>query len=179
MSDFLVNLNPTARSVVKTLGLPVPLPQPLDRPTGPWTATPLEGRAVFAALGPGATLGGPLGATFAAAGADTWVHGTDAAADTFKVAYGTGVRDLNPEHPPEDVRAYALVYDATGLDSPEALRGLYDFFHPQIRGLKTCGRVVVLIRTPDAATAVRLRRAKRRTWYIIVGGRARMGSARR
>ena len=27
MSDFLVNLNPTARSVVKTLGLPVPLPQ--------------------------------------------------------------------------------------------------------------------------------------------------------
>jgi 3-oxoacyl-[acyl-carrier protein] reductase len=48
-------------------------------------------------------------------------------------------------------RAGALVYDATGIDSPDRLREVYDFFHPRIRGIASSGRVVVLGTTPDGS----------------------------
>ena len=38
----------------------------------------------------------------------------------------------------------ALVYDARGVATAEGLKGLYDFFHPRIRGMGRCGRVVVI-----------------------------------
>ncbi|WP_133903998.1 3-oxoacyl-ACP reductase [Actinophytocola oryzae] len=43
----------------------------------------------------------------------------------------------------------ALVFDATGIDEPAKLRELYDFFHPVMRRIGTCGRVVVLGTPPE------------------------------
>jgi 3-oxoacyl-[acyl-carrier protein] reductase len=43
----------------------------------------------------------------------------------------------------------ALVYDATALTDSAALRGLYDFFHPAVRSLRTGGRVIVLATPPE------------------------------
>jgi 3-oxoacyl-[acyl-carrier protein] reductase len=43
----------------------------------------------------------------------------------------------------------ALVFDATGIADPVGLRALYDFFHPVLRSLTSCGRVVVLGTPPD------------------------------
>ncbi len=54
-----------------------------------------------------------------------------------------------------DQRYGALMFDATGIDRVEGLRGLYDFFHPVIRSLGPCGRVVVL-GTPPASAASRI-----------------------
>jgi 3-oxoacyl-[acyl-carrier protein] reductase len=48
-------------------------------------------------------------------------------------------------------RPGALVFDATGIDSPDRLRELYDFFHPRIRGILPSGRVVVLGSPPDGS----------------------------
>ncbi|SMC95387.1 3-oxoacyl-ACP reductase [Kibdelosporangium aridum] len=48
-------------------------------------------------------------------------------------------------------RPGALVFDATGIDSVDRLRELYDFFHPRIRTIAACGRVVVLGTTPDGS----------------------------
>lgn len=45
-----------------------------------------------------------------------------------------------------------LVFDATGIDRPEALRGLYEFFTPLLRNLGPCARVVVLGTTPGEVT---------------------------
>jgi 3-oxoacyl-[acyl-carrier protein] reductase len=45
----------------------------------------------------------------------------------------------------------ALVFDASGIDDPARLRELYDFFHPVMRKIKTCGRVVVLGTPPDGS----------------------------
>lgn len=45
----------------------------------------------------------------------------------------------------------ALVFDATGIDDPARLRELYDFFHPVVRKVGTCGRVVVLGTPPVGA----------------------------
>jgi 3-oxoacyl-[acyl-carrier protein] reductase len=45
-----------------------------------------------------------------------------------------------------------LVFDATGITEPQALRGLYEFFTPLLRNLGPSGRVVVLGSTPEELT---------------------------
>src|SRR5215831_10518382 len=75
MTDRLLELakNPRARSLIESLGLPIPLPTPLERPSGPWTARPLADRAVVVGAAPGATLLSTLAAILAGAGADPLV----------------------------------------------------------------------------------------------------------
>jgi 3-oxoacyl-[acyl-carrier protein] reductase len=51
----------------------------------------------------------------------------------------------------EGERYGALVFDATGIDSPARLRELYDFFHPVMRRIGACARIVVL-GTPPAGS---------------------------
>ena len=48
MSDYLVDLaqNGPARTIIKKLGLPVPLPVKLRRATGAWQAKPLLGHSI-------------------------------------------------------------------------------------------------------------------------------------
>lgn len=48
----------------------------------------------------------------------------------------------------------ALVYDATGIGDSAGLRALYDFFHPAVRTLQPCGRVVVLGTPPELCTSI-------------------------
>ncbi len=45
-----------------------------------------------------------------------------------------------------------LVFDATGIIEPNALRGLHEFFTPLLRNLGPCARVVVLGTTPEEVT---------------------------
>ncbi len=45
-----------------------------------------------------------------------------------------------------------LVFDATGITEPGALRGLYEFFTPLLRNLGPSARLVVLGSTPDQVT---------------------------
>lgn len=54
-----------------------------------------------------------------------------------------------------------LVFDATGITTPEGLRGLYEFFTPLLRNLGHCARVAVVGTTPDAAAGVHERIAQR------------------
>jgi 3-oxoacyl-[acyl-carrier protein] reductase len=49
----------------------------------------------------------------------------------------------------------ALVFDATGIPDSTGLRSAYDFFHPVIRSLRPCGRVVVLATPPETAATPR------------------------
>ena len=57
-------------------------------------------------------------------------------------------------HPGPQGRAAALIFDATGIGDSAALRALYDFFHPAVRALDPCGRVVVLGTTPEKCTTL-------------------------
>lgn len=45
-----------------------------------------------------------------------------------------------------------LVFDATGITTPSALKALHDFFTPVLRNLGRCGRVVVVGTTPEATS---------------------------
>jgi 3-oxoacyl-[acyl-carrier protein] reductase len=54
-----------------------------------------------------------------------------------------------------------LVFDATGITTPEGLRGLYEFFTPVLRNLGHSGRIVVIGTTPEATGSVDERIAQR------------------
>lgn len=51
--------------------------------------------------------------------------------------------------PAEDTRYGALVFDATGITDPARLSELYRFYHPVIRKVVGCGRVVVVGTPPE------------------------------
>ncbi len=158
MSDYLMNLssNDTARAVIRGLGLPVPLPQPLERPNTAWPARPLDGRPVFLGGAPGGTLLAPAAAALAEAGAALHIAAPEGAAELPQA------EALDVAAPPDTVRPHALVFDASGLTTPERLRALYDFFHTTIKGTAPNARVVVLGRPVDEAGDDPLLRATRR-----------------
>lgn len=110
------------KQVVRRLGLPDPVPLRRFSPGQPLLAGP----ALV-----GSADGGRVAETVSAIL-------TKADADVHTVA--------------EDIRYGALVFDATGIDSPERLRELYEFFHPVIRRLGACGRVVVFGTPPESVT---------------------------
>ena len=124
MTDYLLEIskNKTARNLVGSLGLPIPLPQALERLRGPALEKPLSGRRVAFTVAEGGVLGSVLETTIAGLGADVVVAGTAAG----------------------DAKLHGLVLDATGISSPAGLRALYDFFHATVKQLGRCGRVVVL-----------------------------------
>jgi 3-oxoacyl-[acyl-carrier protein] reductase len=63
--------------------------------------------------------------------------------------------------PDDDVRLGALVFDATGIETSEELRALYEFFHEHIRSLGPSGRLVVLGTPPELASDRRAAVAQR------------------
>jgi 3-oxoacyl-[acyl-carrier protein] reductase len=54
-----------------------------------------------------------------------------------------------------------LLFDATGITTPEGLKALHDFFTPLLRNLTACARVVVVGTTPDETGSVDERIAQR------------------
>lgn len=161
MGDFLVNLgaNPGARSVVKKLGLPLPLPQKLVRGRGPLLARPIDGKTVWVGGVPDGYVESELARVLPAAGAEVGLFGGNLAVwSAAAEAWGRSVTAFDDV--PESVRPHALVFDATGITSVAQLDALHDFFHPRVRSVATCGRVVVVARPADeapsaAAAAVR------------------------
>ncbi len=157
MADFLLELasNKRARRVVTTLGLPVPMPERLERDPGPWRERPLHDRAVVIGSTPTGELSEPLARALTRAGADPWVVADEAWLAPWR---GAGEAWGRPPHAGPHagegpLRPWALVFDATGLSSPGQLRALYDFFHPRIRGIARSGRLLVLGRIPDGSSA--------------------------
>ncbi len=131
MSDFLVQLgrNPQARKLFSSLGLPVKLPQDLARRDGADVEDCLAGKRVICAAAGDSALLSSLVQVAEGAGADTSVGD----------------------------KPHGLVFEMGAPTSPDALRELYDFFHPRVRGVARNGRIVVVGRpfsdAGDAATA--------------------------
>jgi 3-oxoacyl-[acyl-carrier protein] reductase len=162
MSDFLLELskNANARKLIQTLGLPIPLPQALERARGPWSERPLADRRVAIGAAPGGTLSSVLAVALASAGAEPVLArggGLDEA--PFKAAgeaYGRPPQSLDGAG---DQPFWALLFDATGIADPTGLRALYDFFHPLVGKVARSGRVIVLgcaledVADPAAAAA--------------------------
>ncbi|WP_158847310.1 3-oxoacyl-ACP reductase [Saccharothrix deserti] len=72
---------------------------------------------------------------------------------------GAVVKSIGLDVVSEADRYGGLVFDASGIDSVERLRELYEFFQPVIRSLAPCGRVVVLGTPPEQAESQVAQRA--------------------
>ena len=145
MSDFLLELgkNPNARKLIQSLGLPIPMPQALERARGPWEERPLAERNVL--VGGRGNLTAVIAKTLASAGAQPILFG-----DIDKKPFDdAGEAWGRPPRLNEEVDAWGAVFDATAIDSPESLRALYDFFHPLAGKVKRSGRVLIIARSLD------------------------------
>ncbi len=144
MSDFLLRMstNKTSRKIIQTLRLPLPLPPVLSRAQGPWEAHFLEGKTAFIASGPDGALAEGITNAVESAGGHIWLRGKSA-------------------EPPDSVRPCGLIYDATGLRTPEQLEDVYAFFHVHVRRLLGCGRIVIVARPPVQSDLPLCRTARR------------------
>ncbi|MBW2507552.1 MAG: 3-oxoacyl-ACP reductase [Deltaproteobacteria bacterium] len=157
MTDLLLE-NENARKLVKTLGLPIPVPEKLARARGPYEERPLDEKIVLV-CGVGG-LQGTLAQILTRAGAYPLVVGSsDAALEPFVgpgEAWARAPRRVEPGEAPEGARVDAIVFDGTGLETPDDLHQLYAFIGPWVRRLNRSGRVVVVGRPAgDARKPVR------------------------
>ncbi len=139
----LVN-TPIGKTVAKQVGLPKPVPL---RRYVPGSAV-VEGKVLVGGA-PAGRLAAPLMRVLAEAGADV---ATPLRPDLRAAAAEAGL-DASPWTPKAavDHRYAALVFDATGVAESAQLEQLHAFFHPTIRHVGTCARVVVLGTPPEAA----------------------------
>jgi 3-oxoacyl-[acyl-carrier protein] reductase len=128
------------RAVLRRLGVPVPAPLTRYRPDGPGGPA-VPGPVV---LGGAGRLGSALASAITAAGAVA-----QPAEEAKPGADVPGAGNLGTDRPA------ALVYDATGLDSPAALGGLYEFVHSRIRDLAPSGRILIVGDVPAPAASAR------------------------
>jgi 3-oxoacyl-[acyl-carrier protein] reductase len=150
MNDVLLQVtrSPAARGIIKSLGLPVPLPEPLVRGKGPWSSLSLEGQKILVGACTRAELLAPIADSLASAGASPYVDASKEEADLLDAFRDAGEAYARPARVDSSLdpasRVDALVFDASALKAPSDLRAVYDFFHPRIDRVARSGRVVVL-----------------------------------
>ncbi|MGB5502616.1 MAG: hypothetical protein WBM75_09470, partial [Polyangiales bacterium] len=114
MTDFLLE-NENARKLVKTLGLPIPVPEKLVRAQGPYEERPLDDKKVLV-CGVG-ELQSVLAQSLTKAGAYPRVIGTsEAAIEPFVgpgEAWARAPQLVAPGEAPEGERIDAIVFDGT------------------------------------------------------------------
>lgn len=158
MNDFLLQNEP-ARKVIKSLGLPLPVPPKLARAKEPMQARALHDASLIVGAAGDGPLSDVLAGVLTRAGASCFVT-HDRLADAFAgpgEAFGRPATRIEPGDEIAGGRVNGLVFDATSITSPSDLRALYDFFHPLVKQVGFCGRAVVIGRPPgsleDAAAA--------------------------
>jgi 3-oxoacyl-[acyl-carrier protein] reductase len=139
----LVN-TPIGKTIAKQVGLPKPVPLKRHVPGAPV----VDGKVLLGGA-PGGRLAKPIAQVLADAGADV---ATPLRSDLRAAAAEAGL-DASPWTPKAaiDHRYAALVFDATGITESAQLEELHAFFHPTIRQVGTCARVVVLGAPPESA----------------------------
>ena len=155
MSDFLVDLGTKAmaRKMIKKLGLPIPLPQKLERGNYPWEERPLEDAMAVVCHTNGPAFAELMARTLASSGANSLVIGKKADFKSYQEhgkAWGRYPKSIGQDEA-TDLRPKLLLFDASGMKFPSDLKGMYGFFHNWIRKLAPCGRAIVLSRPPNEA----------------------------
>jgi 3-oxoacyl-[acyl-carrier protein] reductase len=149
----LVN-NPIGGFLARNLGLPRPVELDRYAPGAPL----IDGRVLL-----GSAPGGGCGRAVAAVLAEAGTAVDSRLGDEVRDALGAASIEAGVwnDEAPGPQRWKGLLFDATGISSSGELRELWSFFHPTIRRLEPCGRVIVVAAEPSeypdpaAATAQR------------------------
>ena len=144
--ESMLNSN-VGRSLLNSLNLPVPTV--LERYSEAQTSF-ITGNVLISGA-PGGRLLDMLASTLGSSSASLQIPNNAPAMTELKAAAekaGTNFVAVDPAA--EAAKFKGLVFDATGIETSEQLRSLYDFFHPVIRKLNECARVVVLGLPPES-----------------------------
>src|SRR5881394_2497432 len=136
------------RFVTKRLGMPQPTELRRYEPGDPV----LPGPALLGAA-PGGRLVKPVADILREVGSQAFLGPEDYVRDEGAGA-GVPTTAWSPSENGDQGFA-ALVYDASGIQSSDDLRRLYDFFHPVIRRVEASGRVLVLATPPEMSESPR------------------------
>ncbi|WP_249010794.1 3-oxoacyl-ACP reductase [Conexibacter sp. DBS9H8] len=150
----LIN-TPIGKTIAKQIGLPAPVVLERFDPNRPV----IDGPVLFGGA-PGATLGGPVAATLAHIGAETYTPLQEELRSAAAAA-GLDAKIFNAETAGAEQTFKALVFDASGITDSTQLVELHRFFSPTIRRIRSCGRVIVLGLTPELVSHPRQRVAQR------------------
>jgi 3-oxoacyl-[acyl-carrier protein] reductase len=156
MSDRYAQLvnAPVASQIARRVGLPRPVKLERYRPGDPL----VRGRVLLGAA-PGGRLIGPVAAVLGAAEV-ALASSLEEPVRSALAAAGVDATVFNPDAPGEQ-RYKALVLDASGIANSTELVELQRFFHPTVRRIERCGRVVVLGTPPGECASVREATAQR------------------
>ncbi len=143
-----------ASQIARRVGLPRPVKLERYRPGDPL----VRGRVLLGAA-PGGRLVGPVAEVLGAAEV-ALASSLEEPVRSALAAAGVDATVFNPEAPGEQ-RYKALVLDATGIADSTELVELQRFFHPTVRRIERCGRVVVLGTPPGECASVREATAQR------------------
>lgn len=140
--------SPVGKAVFGAINLPIPVI--LER-WQPGQDSFVKGRVLVGAAAGSTAIDAVLGTLNNANDAQVSVLANNAnASDLQQRAGKLGVNAENYTASREDDAKFkGLVFDATGIENPEQLKALWEFFHPVIRKLDKCARVVVIGRTPE------------------------------
>ncbi len=152
MSDLYQRVanSPLGRPLINALNLPTPVT--LERFSSSQKSF-LEGDAFIGAAKNGTALsiiGRVLTASTAKISCPQAVSGKLVSSEEIKTALSTQVSVLDLGQLPEGKKYKALVFDASGIENGEDLRAVYDFFHPLIRKIAKCGRIIIIGQSPQS-----------------------------
>lgn len=141
------------RQLLSSLGMPTPVQ--LDR-HDPAQKTLINGGVLF-----GTTQNGPVAAAVARVlkegQVDAWTYASGG--EQARAALGNAKAwDGQPE---SEQKFKGLVFDASGIGNSRELTALWTFFHPVVKKLATCSRIVVIGRPPEQCTDPKAATAQR------------------
>lgn len=160
MADVYESLlnNNLGRSLLSSLNLPVPAV--LERHNQAQTSF-ISG-SVLVGAAPGGRMTEVILATLKQSNATLQIAQNGSALDEIKqAAEKNDVKLATVDATAEGAKFKALVFDATGIETSEQTRELYNFFHPVIRKLAGCARVLVIGTPPESCKTPRARIAQR------------------
>lgn len=123
--------------LARKLGLPRPVDLERHRPGDPV----IRGRVLLGGA-PGGRMVAVAAGVLAGARAELGTDGEEPVRSIVARA-GLDATVFNPQAPGEQ-RFKALIFDATAIADSTELTSLHAFFHPTVRRLQRCGRVIVL-----------------------------------
>jgi 3-oxoacyl-[acyl-carrier protein] reductase len=147
---------PVGRVLSKNLGLPAPVQLERYEPGKPAISGP-----VLLGTAPNGRLLGRAAKVVSDVGAPFYTFRKQDADALAEAKLKSLTWDPATEKEGEQATFKALVFDATGIANSQELRELHAFFHPVIRRLETCGRVIVLAMPPELCTSVQQATAQR------------------